>query len=132
MATIPYFDKDLSWLSFNYRVLLEATPEEVPLLEKINFLSIYCSNLDEFYRVRMPALLALQKIKRKKGAGKKTESIAAGDSLPGDDIDPKDDSGIFCYSRSRQSSMASWPILVKYLPAGYYPPSSAFPCTMSG
>jgi len=57
-----FFDRDLSWLSFNERVLLEAGKPEVPLLERLRFLSIYSSNLDEFYRVRMPALKALSKI----------------------------------------------------------------------
>jgi polyphosphate kinase len=61
-----YFDRDISWLSFNERVLLEAAKESVPLLERINFLSIYSSNLDEFYRVRIPSLMALQKIKKEK------------------------------------------------------------------
>ncbi|MCC8409035.1 polyphosphate kinase 1 [Mucilaginibacter sp. UR6-1] len=55
-------DRDLSWLSFNGRVLAEATKTEVPLLERIKFLSIFSSNLDEFYRVRMPVLAAFQKI----------------------------------------------------------------------
>ncbi|WP_113654816.1 polyphosphate kinase 1 [Pedobacter namyangjuensis] len=59
------FDRDLSWLSFNERVLNEALADDVPLLEKINFLAIYSSNLDEFYRVRMPVLLALDKLSRK-------------------------------------------------------------------
>jgi len=62
-----YFDRDISWLSFNERVLLEAAKDSVPLLERINFLSIYSSNLDEFYRVRFPSLLALQKITKEKG-----------------------------------------------------------------
>jgi polyphosphate kinase len=61
----PLFDRDLSWLSFNERVLLEAGNAEVPLLERIKFLSIYSSNLDEFYRVRMPVLLALRKLSKK-------------------------------------------------------------------
>ena len=60
-----YFDRDLSWLVFNERVLTEAEKEEVPLLERINFLSIFSSNLDEFYRVRMPALAALHKLHKK-------------------------------------------------------------------
>ncbi|TCC89414.1 polyphosphate kinase 1 [Pedobacter frigiditerrae] len=60
-----FFDRDLSWLSFNERVLEEASRADVPLLERINFLSIYSSNLDEFYRVRMPVLLALEKLSRK-------------------------------------------------------------------
>lgn len=55
-----YFNRDLSWLSFNERVLSEAESPDVPLLEKIKFLSIYSSNLDEFYRVRMPVLMAIE------------------------------------------------------------------------
>lgn len=59
-----FFDRDLSWLAFNGRVLSEAADDHVPLMERIRFLSIYSSNLDEFYRVRMPALLALNRIIR--------------------------------------------------------------------
>lgn len=62
MNNAIFFNRDISWLSFNERVLQEAGKATVPLLERIKFLSIYSSNLDEFYRVRMPALLALQKI----------------------------------------------------------------------
>ena len=54
-----FFNRDLSWLSFNERVLMEAASTGVPLLERIKFLSIYSSNLDEFYRVRMPVLMAI-------------------------------------------------------------------------
>jgi polyphosphate kinase len=57
-----FFDRDRSWLSFNERVLEEAARNTVPLLERIRFLSIYSSNLDEFYRVRIPAIMALHKI----------------------------------------------------------------------
>ncbi|SHG37630.1 polyphosphate kinase 1 [Pedobacter caeni] len=52
-----FFNRDLSWLSFNERVLIEASRPAVPILERIKFLSIYSSNLDEFYRVRMPVLM---------------------------------------------------------------------------
>lgn len=64
---IVFFDRDTSWLGFNHRVLMEAADDTVPLLERLKFLSIYSSNLDEFYRVRIPALLSLKKIERKTG-----------------------------------------------------------------
>lgn len=60
------FNRDLSWLSFNGRVLREGTKGNVPLLERINFLAIFSSNLDEFYRVRMPVITAINKINKKK------------------------------------------------------------------
>ena len=41
-----YFKRDISWLSFNYRVLLEAEDETLPIYERIKFLSIYSSNLE--------------------------------------------------------------------------------------
>jgi polyphosphate kinase len=49
----PYIHRDISWLAFNYRVLQEAKDNSVPLYEKIKFLAIYSSNLDEFFRVRV-------------------------------------------------------------------------------
>ncbi len=51
--SFPLITRDLSWLSFNYRVLQEAKDPTVPLFERIKFLAIYSSNLDEFFRVRM-------------------------------------------------------------------------------
>lgn len=62
MAEYTFFDRDLSWLSFNDRILQEAARTDVPLLERVNFLAIFSSNLDEFYRVRMPVLYALDKL----------------------------------------------------------------------
>ena len=51
-----YVNRELSWLAFNRRVLLEAADPEVPLLERLKFLMIYQSNLEEFYRVRIGIL----------------------------------------------------------------------------
>jgi len=59
-----YFDRDLSWLSFNDRVLQEAKDPAVPLLERIKFLAIYSNNLDEFYRVRVASLRSLTKLRK--------------------------------------------------------------------
>lgn len=56
MPKIKYANRELSWLSFNYRVLQEAKNETVPLFERIKFLAIFSSNLDEFYRVRVAAI----------------------------------------------------------------------------
>lgn len=54
MKTFTFANRDLSWLSFNKQVLQEASDEKIPLRERINFLAIFSSNLDEFYRVRYP------------------------------------------------------------------------------
>jgi len=61
-----FINRDLSWLSFNHRVLLEAADTSVPLYSRIQFLSIFSSNLDEFFRVRMPSIYAFTKINAKK------------------------------------------------------------------
>lgn len=62
----PPLDRELSWLAFNGRVLQEAGDSTVPLFERLNFLAIYSSNLDEFFRVRVASLRSLLRLKKKR------------------------------------------------------------------
>lgn len=61
----PYVSRDLSWLYFNHRVLQEAADPRVPLYERIKFLAIYSSNLDEYFRVRVSSLRQFRELKKK-------------------------------------------------------------------
>lgn len=65
MDNLPYVHRDISWLSFNYRVLQEAKDPAVPLLERLKFLAIYSSNLDEFFRIRVAGIRNLKKVGKK-------------------------------------------------------------------
>lgn len=62
---MPFIHRDISWLSFNYRVLQEAKDPSVPLLERIKFLGIYSSNLDEYFRVRVASVRSLINLGKK-------------------------------------------------------------------
>lgn len=64
MKKVLFKNRDLSWLSFNYRVLQEAKDPRVPLYERIKFLAIYSSNLDEFFRVRVAGIRSLTQISK--------------------------------------------------------------------
>lgn len=63
--TVQIINKEISWLSFNERVLQEADNSDVPLIERIKFLGICSSNLDEFYRVRVATLARLTLLGKK-------------------------------------------------------------------
>jgi len=61
---VPFRSKEVSWLAFNSRVLQEAGDERLPLSERLKFLGIYSSNLDEFFRVRIATLRRLIELGR--------------------------------------------------------------------
>lgn len=62
---IPYINREISWLSFNERVLQEAADSTTPLIERLKFLGIFSNNRDEFYRVRVATVKRLTKLGKK-------------------------------------------------------------------
>ena len=66
MENIPLIDRDISWLSFNYRVLQEAKDKRNPLFERIKFIAIYSNNLEEFFKVRVAHHRNIMRVGKKK------------------------------------------------------------------
>jgi len=77
--TYSYFNRDISWLSFNYRVLLESEDSDLPIYERIKFLSIHASNLEEFYEIRVAEQrnVIMHKINAKEDASEAEQVLEA-------------------------------------------------------
>jgi polyphosphate kinase len=64
LTSTKFYNRDLSWLRFNHRVLQEAADKRNPLYERIKFLAIFSSNLDEFFKVRVSAIRQIKTLEK--------------------------------------------------------------------
>lgn len=74
---MPLVNRDISWLTFNDRVLQEAEDKSNPLIERLRFLGIYSNNMDEFFRVRIATIKRLIKLGKSGGYFRATSPKAA-------------------------------------------------------